>query len=255
MQESRALVESLKRCLKSANLTYRDVARQLDLSEASVKRLFSGGRFTLERMEAVCQMMDMRISDLARLAEQLHGEQVRALTVAQERALAADPGLLRYFYRLLTGWTAAQVNEDEGLTEPQGIRRLAKLDRLGLIDLLPGNRVRLRCGPHVAWRQDGPLWQRYADAVREDFMAAGFRDPAARFHFESGELSAAALELLERKLQQLAREFRELVELDATLSPRERTHVGLLAAFKPWIFSPLFGQAPGEGDQAATGGA
>ena len=122
-----------------------------------------------------------------------------------------------------------------------------------MIELQPGNKVRMRVGPHIAWRTDGPLWQRYANAVQADFMTpGGFRGKDAAFHFETGELSAGSLDILSRKLARLGREFLELVELDSTLQPDQREHTGLMMGLKPWLFSPLFtSEAPS--DKPETG--
>ena len=241
MQESQVLTATLKRCLHASNLTYRDVAASLDLSEASVKRVFSEGTFTVQRLERICTMMDMRIGDLCRLADKLHSEFSTTLSLEQETVLVDSPELLRYFYRLLSGWEVDAINREQGLNEHQATRLLARLDRLDMIELQPGNKVRMRVGPHIAWRTDGPLWQRYANAVQADFMTpGGFRGENASFHFETGELSAGSLDILSRKLARLAREFLELVELDSTLQPGQREHTGLMVGLKPWLFSPLF---------------
>jgi len=239
MQETSLLIEVLKRCLRSANLTYADVAKALDLSEASIKRIFSEQRFSLRRLEAVCRLMNMSVADLCRLAEH-QAALPRVLGLKQETELADDPELLKYFYRLLSGWDHQTINQRQGLTEHQGTRLLARLDRLGLIELLPGNHVKIKTAKPVEWRRDGPLWRRYAEAVQEDFMAPGFQAPEAALQFESGEISAANRELLERKLVRLARDFREMVELDSALEPAQRLHVGLLMAMRPWLFTPLF---------------
>ena len=50
MTEIAQLIDTLKRLLKAQGMTYRDVARELDVSETSVKRLFASGRFRLERV-------------------------------------------------------------------------------------------------------------------------------------------------------------------------------------------------------------
>ena len=46
------------------------------------------------------------------------------------------------------------------------VRKLAALDRLKIIDLLPGNRIRLRLATHFSWLPDGPdpafFLQRYS---------------------------------------------------------------------------------------------
>jgi len=47
MATSAGLVDVLKRELRTRGITYAQVARKLDLSEASVKRMFSRKNFSL----------------------------------------------------------------------------------------------------------------------------------------------------------------------------------------------------------------
>lgn len=68
-------------------MTYRDVALALELSEASVKRVFSKSTFSVKRLEQVCALMDMRIGDLCRLADKLHSDHRTTLSLEQETAL------------------------------------------------------------------------------------------------------------------------------------------------------------------------
>ena len=54
MSECAQVIQTLKQQLKSHGVYYQDVAKELDLSEGSVKRLFSnGGSMSLERLSAV----------------------------------------------------------------------------------------------------------------------------------------------------------------------------------------------------------
>lgn len=50
MALTKNLIDVLKRELKARGLTYLDVAKRLDLSEASVKRMFSTRDFMLSRL-------------------------------------------------------------------------------------------------------------------------------------------------------------------------------------------------------------
>ena len=67
MGQTRELIESLKAALKSQGKTYADVARELGLAEASVKRIFSQQSFSLDRLDRVCHMLGMEISDLVQM--------------------------------------------------------------------------------------------------------------------------------------------------------------------------------------------
>ena len=62
--DAAALVDALKRVLKARGLTYADIARGLDLSEASVKRIFSKRDFTLERLDEVCRLAGIDFAEL-----------------------------------------------------------------------------------------------------------------------------------------------------------------------------------------------
>ena len=66
MATSDGLVDVLKRELRTRGITYAQVARKLNLSEASVKRMFSRKDFNLKRLDQVCQLAGSEFSDLAR---------------------------------------------------------------------------------------------------------------------------------------------------------------------------------------------
>jgi len=62
MSQTGPLVDALKRALRQHGFTYVDVARALDLSESSVKRLFARKDLTLERLERVCALMQLEMT-------------------------------------------------------------------------------------------------------------------------------------------------------------------------------------------------
>ena len=90
MAETQALVQTLKKTLKANGLTYRRVAEGLGLSEASVKRLFSEESFSLRRLDQVCGLMGLEISDLVRQMEAERREQEE-----RDRPREAVPGTVR----------------------------------------------------------------------------------------------------------------------------------------------------------------
>ena len=52
-------VDALKQSVRARGLTYAELARRLRLSEASVKRMFSRGTFTLARIEEVLAAVEL----------------------------------------------------------------------------------------------------------------------------------------------------------------------------------------------------
>jgi transcriptional regulator with XRE-family HTH domain len=235
MSEVPRLVTALKQCLKSRGLTYAALARRLGLSEASVKRIFARGSFTLTRLDAICRVLDMSFYDLARLASP-GDPRVTTLTLEQEAALARDPNLLTTFYLILNEWTPAEIRRQYAFEETQQRRLLARLDDLALIELLPRLRCRLRVGRRVVWRRDGPVRRAYERQIKAEFLQAGFGGSGELLRFQPAELTEHSVRILLRKLEQLYREFLELAEVDL-LATEQRKSVAMLMAFRPWVFS------------------
>ena len=68
MPAASRFVEALKRSVRARGLTYAELARRLRLSEASVKRMFSRGSFTLARVEEVLAAVDLELYEVARMS-------------------------------------------------------------------------------------------------------------------------------------------------------------------------------------------
>jgi len=236
MAQAEQIVAALRRALKSRGITYRQLAGALGVSEPTVKRLFAGRAVTLARLESVCELAGIDFYELARAARR-EAALPRELALEQEEALARDARLLTVFHLLLNEWTAPEILADYALAEAELVRMLLRLERLGLIELATGNRVRLRCDRHVDWRRDGPVRRAYAERVLREFLPPGGAETVADLRFEVRELSASSLAVIRRRLDRLAAEFNELAELDGTLPRRERTSVGLALVCRPWVLS------------------
>lgn len=236
MNLTRQITVALKKHLKQKGITYAQLAAHLHLSEASVKRLFSESSFTVKRLEAVCQLLELDFYELAKLARG-QSELTAELAEPQEAALAANPKLLSVFYLLLNHWQPEEVQRQFEIGAAELVKLLAQLDHLKLIELHPNNRVKLLTHTTLQWRVGGPIRQRYQAQVMEEFLQGDFKAGNESLRFETRELSPASMAVLQRKLTRLAQEYAELAEIDASLPPGERQGVALLLAARPWVFS------------------
>jgi transcriptional regulator with XRE-family HTH domain len=241
MPQSETLIDTLKKSLKAHGLTYRDVAAALELSEASVKRLFADRSFSLRRLEQVCHLAGMEISDL--VAKMESGQQaLDELSEAQERELVSDIRLLLVAFLVINGWTFADIVREYQISESEAIRYLARLDRIKLIDLLPNNRIKLRISTNFAWRRNGPIQQFFTANLQEDFLKSRFDDDDESFRFLSGMFTRACADQVRQRLQQLAREFHEHNRQDRYKPIDTREGYSLFVAFRPWrpdVFAKL----------------
>ena len=235
MPQTQQLFDTLKHALKAHKRTYADVAGVLQLSEASVKRLFAEQKLSLLRLEQVCQMLDLEISDLVQMMNQ-RARQITQLTREQEEEIAGDRLLLLVTVCALNRWTMAEMLNYFRITEFEAIRCLARLDRLKIIDLLPGNRIKLRISANFDWLENGPIQQLFRSRLQDDFFDSRFDRQTERLLVVNGMLSRRSNEVLQRKMERLAREFDELNEDDADLALDQRQGVTMVIAMSDWRF-------------------
>ncbi len=237
MSESARIIDVLKRTLKTRGLTYRDIAAKVGLSEASIKRVFAEETFTLQRLEKICVAVGITMGELVRMAADSSESNSQYLSLEQESLLAANQSLLACFYLLLNGRPSSEIQTRLNLNERELRSLYVKLDDARLAELQPGLKARLRVGPVVNWRSDGPVRRVYEQQVKAEFLQSEFQGEGEVLHFHSAELSEASASLLSRKLEQLGHEFADFAKLDRDLPVRKKRSVALLLAFRPWVFS------------------
>ena len=66
MSTSADLVAILKKELKTAQMTYADLAQALGLAESSVKRMLARGDMPLSRIDAICRVLKTDFAELSR---------------------------------------------------------------------------------------------------------------------------------------------------------------------------------------------
>lgn len=234
MAMSLELIDALKRCLRAQGLTYRELAARLRLSEAAVKRMFSLRAMSLQRLEQVCDVLDIGLAELS--AEAARGrEPMATLSAAQEQALVDDPQLLLAAFLVLNRWKQADVQAHFLFDDAQWTGLLVRLDRLGIIELLPGNRTRTLTARNYRWRADGPMERYFRHRLLGDYFRDPFDGEQDALLLLSGSLSPAGIGHLKQRLAELAREFDALLARDSTLPASGRIGISLVLAQKPWL--------------------
>jgi transcriptional regulator with XRE-family HTH domain len=233
MSQVTALLKTLRRELKAQGFTYADIAAQLELSESSIKRMFSESKLSLERLDALCQVAGLEISDLTqKMSEERN--RIDMLTEKQEREVAEDSKLLLVAICVLNLWTFKEIIKAYKLTEHECVQLLAKLDRLKVIELLPLNRFRLSVANDFRWIPNGPIQRFFRTEVQPDFMKSTFSGPGEKMVFRNGMLSRGSNATMMKKVEKLVAEFKELHDEDAGLPLKERFGSSVLVAMRPW---------------------
>jgi transcriptional regulator with XRE-family HTH domain len=240
MSASANLIDALKHSLKAQGLTYAKVARGLGMSEASVKRMFSRRDFTLKRLDKVLDLAGLELGELTRLVTS-EAKLVSRLTPQQERTIVSDKKLMLLALCALNQMPIEKIISSYQLSEPECIRMLVRLDRLGIIRLLPGNRYRLLLSRTFSWLPDGPMQQYFKAQAQADYFRSRFDGADELMLFVTGRLGKSSREAILSRLRKAAAEFAQMHNDDGGQPLKDRIGVSMLVAIRPWQLS-AFGE-------------
>ncbi|WP_425258232.1 helix-turn-helix domain-containing protein [Rubrivivax sp. RP6-9] len=236
MSSSQDLVQALKAELRAAGVTYAALARELGLAESSVKRIFAKGDMPLSRIDAVLAVLKMDFAELA--ARVVHAQPMRReLTLAQEQAVVADRKLLLVAICALSQWSFEQIVATYTLGEAEVVRHLLALDRLGIIELRPLNRYRLKVDKTFRWRADGPVMAFFRSQVVGDYFGGGFDDVAETLMLVHGQIEQRQATVFVERLQRLGQDFAQQHVADQRLPAERKRAYTLVLAMRSWLFS------------------
>jgi transcriptional regulator with XRE-family HTH domain len=236
MASTQTLIDLIKAELKTAGISYAQLARELGLSESSVKRMFAaGGEMPLSRLDELCRVLK---TDFAELSQRLSQSQPLRLELSlqQEREVVADEKLLLMAICCLSQWSYEQIVATYRLSEADATRAMAHLDRLGIIELRPLNRYRLQVAKTFRWRPHGPVMQFFRDSVMQDFFNGGFDGDGELMMLVHGQLSPGMARELRDRLQRVAEDFARQHLLDQKLPDAEKRQFTLVMGMRCWLF-------------------
>lgn len=236
MKQTEAIHDALKRLMRSSGRTYAQAARVLKLSEASVKRLLSRAELSLERLEILCDWLEVEVSDLVQQSTSA-APLVTELDPLQEEELLRDMPLLLIAFLTLNRWSEAEILDVFNFRKADLTQRLRQLERLGLIELMPSGRIKIRVARNFTWRKEGPIQKFFAARILTEFLATRFDAPGEQMNFVGGMLSRSSVLKVQELMATLARELDGLVRQDLHLPVRERYGVSLFMGLRPWEFS------------------
>lgn len=233
MTQTSALINGLKKALRANGQTYAQVAKQLEMSEANIKRMFSEQRFSLEIFDRICDLAGLDILELARdvAASQ---QSIQQLTEAQESAIVEDDTLFFVAFLVIHRVTVAQIQSHYKMSYPDIVAALAKLDQLKIIELLPFDRVKLLVSPSFRWRPQGPIQMYFSRKLQVDFLDHQFTREGEYLTFLSGITTKKNREHFIEKLKSLAVEFSQAADSDGVQQFDQRQVTGIMLALRTW---------------------
>ena len=228
---------SLKAHLKARGMTYRDLARELRVSEGTIKRVFSRRDCNLKRLESICRVIQVDLPEVVRGApRQLR--LIAELTRSQEQEIVDNIRLFIVAVCAMQGMRIDEVVSLYKITHVQCVGLLARLDKIGFLALMPQNRYRLLVAKTFRWIPDGPI-MRWTKAHAPDYFNYLFHGPGETLRVINVRLSAESRTALLARVEQLAYSYEEQHNADAWLPFNQRYPLSLCLAVRPWEPRPF----------------
>lgn len=230
------LVTALKAELRQSGITYAQLARELGMAESSVKRIFAKGDMPLSRIDEVLAVLKMDFAELA--ARVVHAQPARKeLTLEQEKAVVADRRLLLVAICALSQWTFEQIVATYALSDAQVVAYLVALDRLGVIELRPFNRYRLKLDKTFRWRADGPVMAYFRQHVVGDYFDGGFDGEGEMLMLVHGRIGKSLAGTFVERLQRLGQDFAQQHLADQKLPEAQKEAYTMIVGMRSWLFA------------------
>jgi transcriptional regulator with XRE-family HTH domain len=233
MPHAITLVDTLKRLLKARGITYGDLAARIDMSEASVKRMFSQKNFTLQRLDEILAASGIEFDELS--AAQSAPTLISHLTLAQEREIIGDPRLLVVAVCAMNHIGFDDIVRTYELDELQVTKYLLRLDKIGFLELLPNNRVKLLISRTFGWIANGPIQTYFRHEAAADYLDSRFDGEGEMLRLVNVMLSRQSSAALLERLKQVAAEFSQQHQHETRLPFDQKNAVSFIVAARPWV--------------------
>ena len=189
----------------------------------------------LSRIDEICRVLKV---DFAELAERVADMQplVTGLSEAQENAVVADKKLWLVAICVLSQWTMEKITTRYRLSQAECIKYLAQLDRIGIIELKPLNRYRLKLAKTFRWRPHGAVMHYFRDNALLDYFSGGFEGDDEGLLLVHGSISRGLAPSFMERMQRVAQDFAQQHQADQKLEAKNREGYTLLLAMRSWEF-------------------
>ncbi len=225
---SKELAHLLKKNLKSQKMTYRELAKKIGLSESGLKKIFAADDTSFNRLVQIAGALGLQISDLLNELDQTQMRKVQ-FSEKQQDFFLKNLDCFSFFMKLVVERHPVEdIQKEFSLGSAQTFKYLRNLDELGLIQLLPKDKIKL---PPLSLVKDfgkGPLleqvYQKWALSMSQE-LASPENQESGRFVVRGLQMMPETYKELLERLLGLEAEFLKRAVREMTLSPKQVTPV------------------------------
>lgn len=158
--EFKAVIRVLKEVLKERQISYKDLAARLGMSESGVKKIFTGKDCSFLKLMQISKILKLKFSDLM---NEIEHEEMRPVhfNQKQQEVFLKDRSLFYFYVKLvIERMSVEEIQIESRLTDTQCFKYLKSLDDIGIIKLQAEGKVKLPSIALVSQFGQGPLLEK-----------------------------------------------------------------------------------------------
>jgi len=215
--KSQRLKVAIKGLVKKKGLTYKDIAKLLDCSTPTVKRILGREELSLNRLLELCEILDVSLAELEELSKE-ESLQKEEFSPEQQKFLVQNRSYFAYLMELFDGKNPQEIQKNHGLRPLSTQRYLLGLEKQDLIKVSGSLKVKpnFKSVPHLGQGKLAELYtqsflktcaQFFIDLLSEVFYSKVNKENAPKIHS-----SLSILKLSESSHKQWSDELAQMLK-------------------------------------------
>jgi len=224
-----ALMYVLREQMKQRKLKFNQLALMLKVPESTLKKWFSGQDGPFSRINQICDIFGITLGDLV---EMVHKQGVHTFVFSEEQQkyFEGDP-MAFYFFWLIVYERLDQQKAEEflRLSKSQSRKILLRLDRLALVELDAGDRLRVPRTIPIRWAYQGKFIERIYKYWSMGILSSALeKESGSSIILQHFQLSARSVAELEEDLLKLEEKYASRTILEMNVGTEKLNQVRFL---------------------------
>lgn len=218
------LLNTLKKILKSKGLTYKEIGQFLDLSEVSVKRIFSQNDCSLSRLSAICSLVNLSILELSELTKKASENENFHLSAKQEKTFSENLKLFYFFRELYRGEAYLQVLKELSLEKEEGFLYLRKLESLEILEVLPYDQFKFKIKGRIRPKINGELFNKIIKDIDQQFLSYVYKNienQESCFHSSEVFLRKKSFDKMVIEINEIGKKYRDIAYQEEKITQKK----------------------------------
>ena len=227
------ILKTLKAQLKKSKISYKDLAKELKISEAGVKKMFTREDLSISRAIEICSALNLPFSEIISQSEDDKNSELQ-FTDRQVDFLKKHPAYFHFYMKLAYEQKSpVEIQTEYRLSLRSLNTYLKKLEELGLIKRHPKDRTQIVGGTPLAVSTTGTALEKLKFDLIQQLLTHTQKT-------QEGFLGGAGLFLTEDESEDFKSKYFDILKTFSILSNRNRKNQNSRAE----ALSFMFVQAP-----------